>query len=165
MASVTVITANPSDVVLTTNAAPDLSVVYQEDGESDPTHSYSRANTQSGVVHLIAGRQAPVGFRPQIEGNADIHIRRLIVAIDPVGGQLASNQVDRIAFDPLVALVEYPQSPYVTMTDGRGRRWFSFPQWQTGDYTWKLHSHIATVSFTEVATVPAVLTVDVPAVP
>lgn len=162
--TLTVTTTNPIDNILTCNAAPQLSVAYQEDGEQSPLHTYARYNGQTGIVHAIEGRDAPVGFR-STEGRADVQTRRLIIAADTTAAIPLAAATDRQPFDKLVDLIEEPALPYVALIDGRARRWFTFPQIVGMPYDWRLHLHMAEVQFTETATAPAVWSGDTPPIP
>ena len=152
MAAVTIPTDASCDLILASNADPTKAWAGQENGDQSPVHSYARANASLAAVHVIAGRQMPLGERPLTEGNADVFTRQLIVAIDTPGEPVAT--VDRAVFDPILALIEDPGVPYVALCDGHGRRWFVFPEFVDGTYDWRLHEHQANVKFTEVAKVP-----------
>lgn len=162
MASVTVPTAAACDLVLASNADPSASVAYQEFGDASPTHTYARANSGQGVVVEIAGRTTPVGFR-KTEGRADVFQRTLEVAIDQAGLPVAVP--DRAPFDPLLALIEDTAVGTLALCDGHGRRWFVFAEFVQGSYAWEGHENLADVKFTEVATVPDIVTTGSPATP
>lgn len=161
MVSITVPPGSTCSYVLTSIAAPQLSCIYAEPGDSSPVHSYQRVNSGQGIVHEIEGRDAPVGFR-STSGRADAFEKTFFVQLDTPGVPVTTANTDRFAFDPIIALIEEPALPYVTLVGEIGRRWFTFPEFLTGTYTWDGHDHEATVRFTEVSTAPAVLVVDVP---
>lgn len=163
--TVTVTTSLNCDLILASNYVPTKALAFQEAGNSDPLHTFARANAGSTVVHLIAGRKTPVAFRPLIEGDSDVFQRTLIIAADNPGALVASASADRAAFDALISLIEDPTAPYVALMDGRGRRWFAFPEFVQGTYTWRGHVHTADIKFTEVATVPTALQTTTPVVP
>lgn len=163
--TVTVSTAANCDLILASNYAPTKTLAYQEFGDNSPTHGFARANAQSTVVHLIAGRQTPVAFRPLIEGNSDVLQRSIIIAMDTPGNPVVNSAADRASFDALLSLIEDPTVPYVALMDGHGRRWYTFPEFVQGSYTWLGHEHVADVKFTEVATVPTALSIAAPVVP
>lgn len=163
--NITITTPGNADVILTSNFDPVRSLGYQEDGNADPVHVFTRANANSTVKHLIAGRQTPIAFRPLIEGNSDVTGKTLIIAADNPGVPVANTSTDRAAFDALLALIEDTTVPYICVCDGRGRRWFAFVEYVQGSYTWKGHMHQAQILMTEVSTVPSVLTTTSPPVP
>lgn len=151
---VTATTALGCDLIVATSTAV---FAYGESGNTAPLHNFARANAQSTVTHLIAGRQAPVGFRPLIEGDSDVFQRTLVVNVDEPGANLAANDpgfLDRFPFDPLLALIEDTTQPYVTLCDGHGRRWFCFAEFVQGSYAPIGHAHVCDVKFTEVAVTP-----------
>lgn len=151
---VTATTALGCDLIL---ATADSILAYGESGNTTPLHNFARANAQSTVTHLIAGRQAPVAFRPAIEGDSDVFQRTLIVNVDEPGSNLAANDpgfLDRFPFDPLIALIEDTAQPYVTLCDGHGRRWYCFAEFVQGSYAPIGHAHVCDVRFTEVAVIP-----------
>ena len=163
MANVVVPTDGTADIVLASAADPLRAVVFQEDGNSaDPMHTFGRANAGATVTHLIAGRSAPVAFRPLVEGNADVFTRTFIIALDVTGTPVPEVLKDRHAFDSLIALIEDPVCPYVTVMDGHGSRWFAFAEFVEGSYTWKMHKHLASVKFTEVSADPVPITTSLP---
>jgi hypothetical protein len=163
--NVTVTTAANCDIVLASNWNPSKSLAFQENGDNTPVHTFARANAQSTVVHLIAGRQAPVAFRPLIEGNSDVFQRTLIIAADTAGSPVTNAAMDRAAFDALISLIEDTTVAYVAVMDGHGRRWFTFPEFVDGTYTWVMHEHGADIKFTEVTVVPSALTTSSPPTP
>lgn len=154
-ATVTVPTEGDCDYILVSNADPDLAVAYQENGDAMP-NSFSRANSGKVVTQLIEGRPKPLGFRPLIEGKADVFERTFIVAIDTAGAPAVPG---RLNFQPLLTLVE-AQLPSVVVCDGYGMRWFTLADWVEGTRTYLLHEHLATVRFAEVAGPTPVITDD-----
>lgn len=144
-------------VVLSSNGDIGTTLAYVELGDTSPVHAYARANAQSTVVQLIEGRQAPVGFRPAIEGDADVFEKTFIVAMDTPGALVGADAMDRAAFDPLLTLIEDQFVSYVTVTDSNGRRWYTFPEFVQGTYDWRGHEAQATVKFTEVSIVAPVV--------
>lgn len=152
-AFITVPTDGNCDFIISSLAAGQA-LGYQESGDANPVHSYARANSTLAVVHVIAGRQAPIAFRPLIEGDSDVFLRTLIVALDTAGAPVPESEMDRAAFDPLIGLIESTIGPYLTVCDGHGRRWYTFPEFQSGSYAWTGHEHLGAVKFTEVAGTP-----------
>jgi hypothetical protein len=136
---------------------------FQEVGDADPVHVFQRANADGVVFHKIAGRRAPAGFRPQIEGNSDVFTRTIIVNMDVPGVPVPEYAIDRFAFDSLLSLIEESlQDPYVTVCDGHGYRWYALVEFVQGSYTWKGHEHQTDVKITEVATtaIPVVIAAE-----
>lgn len=151
---VTATTALGCDLILVAGSGI---LAYGESGGTVPLHTFARANSQAMVSHLIAGRQAPVGFRPLIEGDSDVFQRTLIVNVDEPGANLKATDpggLDRFPFDPLLSLIEDTTVPYVALCDGHGRRWFTFAEFVQGSYAPIGHAHLADVKFTEVSIVP-----------
>lgn len=151
MVAITVPTDAACDLIIAANEVDVLA--YQEVGDNVPVHSFSRANNTLTQVHPIAGRQYPIAFRPQVEGDSDVFARTLLIAMDTAGVSLPAldpGAVDRWPFDPLIALVEDPTAPWISLIDGHGRRWYTFPEFVSGSYSWEGCEHQGTVKFTEV---------------
>lgn len=161
----TITTPLDCDVILASNYRPDLAIAYQESGNASPVRTYTRRSAANAVIHEIVGRQAPVGFRPAIEGNADVHTRTFITAGQTSATDTVANtEIDSWAFKPLLALIE-STVPYVALLDGRGLRWYTFPEFLGGSYDWRAFVHKADVRFTDTAYIPTPLTTATPPVP
>jgi hypothetical protein len=143
------------DVILTSNAAPQYTRAYQDESP----HTYGRANTPQYVTQLIAGRQAPMAFRPLLEGNADVFQRTFLVAMDETLTPLTT--IDRSLFTPLVSLIEAP-SPYTRVIQGNGDSWYASGKIINFAFSQPGNAHKCTIEFTEVSFIPAAIVVGTP---
>jgi hypothetical protein len=156
-ATVTVDSPQDCDVILTSNAAPDLTLAYQ----TAPGHAYGRSSSSLVQKQIIAGRVAPVVIRPLTEGNADTFQHIYTVQINDFDDVPAV--FDRAVFAPLVRLVE-AALPYVAVCQGNGDRWFASGTIPDGGlvFTQPGNAHRATIAWTECATLPAIVLTAAP---
>ena len=146
------------DVILTTNAEPELTLAYQDAAP----HTYTRANAGQYATQVIAGRQAPMAFRSIIEGNADVFSRTFLIAMDEVTAPLTT--IDRSVFDPIIALIE-ANAPYIVVMQGNGDRWYASGKIASATFSQPGNVHKVQVDFTEVAFTPAAIVVGTPWAP
>lgn len=152
------------DVVISTNAFPDLSLAFQELGG---TSSWDQLQTARVKIQPIYGRDDPILFAPA-EAGGEQFTRQLAIALNDSavvpGGAVTPG---RGVFDPLIALLQNRGLPALTYADGNGRVWYVGATIQSpgptrvepgGAYT-------ANVQFTTIATVPPALVYSTPPVP
>lgn len=145
------------DIVLASNLAPERSQAVVDLGA---VHAWAPRQAQSPTYVDIFGREDPVGFFGAEDGGESF-TREICVAMNDaaVGDSLVR---DRAIFDDLLSLLHDRTLPSVAYCDGWGRRWYISAVVQNPRRTEPAGQYVATVLFTQVARVPAIVTTDSP---
>lgn len=139
---------NDTDVILVSNATPDLTCAYHDEGP------YQFAVMDIAKTVRLQGRAKPIRFRAP-DADGDTFTRKLIVAQHD--SELVGDDAGRVVFGPLLARIRDTAAPYVALLDGYGHRWMCGLEFVAGDQNPALGSYLATVAFTEVASSPTPL--------
>lgn len=145
------------DIVLSSNFAAERSFAIKDLGGQ---RVWLPRQAQQPVYDELYGRDDPVGFFGREQGGESF-TRDLAIAFNDsaVGDTLIP---DRAMFDTALALLHDRTLPYVAYLDSYGRRWYTSPAATQLQRDEPASQYRTSVTFTQVARVPAVYVTDAP---
>lgn len=142
--------AKGNEVIFTSDARPDLTVAY----DRDPEVTYEFLSVEEDTFAPVAGADFQRVFMASenrgTRFNLDVHVN---VIHEPDADRKGAG-----AFVPLLALARAQDIPYVVLLDHEGQRFLVHLQVPSGLSRQPEHEYETTVTCTEVADTPVVLT-------